>query len=153
MELGLSGYWLLEVPEDARDVALTEGLEIVGVGGDGQEVATEAVPPLRDEEPDGAHDAPADLRSTMSSEDDLTLVLGVEGSVNVAGAATLELQYPDGTTTPITLAADRSYRFILPAERQSDFANALGQLVARDADGTTVATTSFSSVANYRRDG
>jgi hypothetical protein len=154
VELGLSGYWLLEVPEGARDVALTDGLEIVGVGSDGQDVATVAVPPLRDDEPDGARDAAQPIFvSTISSEHDLTLVLGLEGSVNVADAATLELHYPDGTISPITLAADRSYRFILPDDRQSDFANAFGQLVARDADGTTVATTSFSSVANYRRDG
>jgi hypothetical protein len=154
VELGLSGYWLLEVPEGARDVALTDGLEIVGVGSDGQDVATVAVPPLRDDEPDGARDAAQPIFvSTISSEHDLTLVLGVEGSVNVADAATLELHYPDGATTPVMLAADRSYRFILPDDRQSDFANAFGQLVARDADGTTVATTSFSSVANYRRNG
>jgi len=31
VELGLAGYWLFEVPDGARDVALTDGLEIVGV--------------------------------------------------------------------------------------------------------------------------
>jgi hypothetical protein len=154
VELGLSGYWLLEVPEGARDVALTTGLEIVGVGSDGQDVSTVAVPPLRDEDPAGALDAAQPIFvSTISSESDLTLVLGVEGSVNVAGATTLELKYPDGSVTTIALAADRSYQLILPDDRQSDFANAVGQLVARDSDGTTVATTSFSSVANLRRDG
>ena len=154
VELGLSGYWLLEVPQDARDVALTTGLEIVGVGGDGQDLTTVAVPPLRDDDPAGAHDqAQPIFVSTISSEHDLTLVLGLEGSVNVADAATLELQYPDGTITPITLAADHSYRFILPDDRQSDFANAFGQLIARDANGATVATTSISSVANHRRNG
>jgi hypothetical protein len=154
VELGLSGYWLLEVPQDARDVALTTGLEIVGVGSDGQDLTTVAVPPLRDDDPAGAHDqAQPIFVSTISSEHDLTLVLGLEGSVNVADAATLELQYPDGTVTPITLAADHSYRFILPDDRQSDFANAFGQLIARDANATTVATTSISSVANHRRNG
>ena len=154
VELGLSGYWLLEVDDGARDVALATGLEIIGVGGDGQEVSTDAVPPLRDDDPAGALDkAQPIFVSTISSEHDLTLVLGVEGSVNIAEAATLELQYPDGTSTPITLAADRSYQFMLAPERHSDFAQAWGQLVARDADGATVATTSFSSVANLRRDG
>jgi hypothetical protein len=153
VELGLAGYWLFEVPDGARDVALTDGLEIVGVGGHGQEVATVAVPPLRDEDPDGALDRNQPIsKSTISSDEDLTLVLGVEGSVNVAGATTLELQYPDGTTTPIALDADRSFRFMLPAERHSDFANAWGQLVARDAVGNIIATDSMSSVANMRRE-
>ena len=76
----------------------------------------------------------------------------VEGSVNVAGATTLELQYPDGTTTPVALAADGTFRLDIPAERQADFATAWGQLVARDADGTIVAATSFSSVANEMRE-
>lgn len=153
VELGLAGYWLFEVPEGARDVALTDGLEIVGVGGDGQELATLAVPPLRDEDPDGSLDRNQPIsKTTISSDEDLTLVLGVEGSVNVSGATTLELQYPDGTTTPIALDADRSFRFLLPPERHSDFANAWGQLVARDAGGSIVATDSMSSVANLRRE-
>jgi hypothetical protein len=152
VELGLAGYWLLEVPEGARDSALTNGLEIVGLGSDGHQVSTVVVPPLRDEDPDGSLDRAEPIsNSTISSEHDLTLVLGVHGSVTVANATTLELQYPDGTTVPIALAADRSFRLTLPVARQDDFADAWGRLVARDADGHIVATDSISSVANIRR--
>ena len=153
VQLGLSGYWLLEVPDDARDGALAEGLEIVGLDSAGNDVSTAEVPALRDDDPDGtAHDAAQPIFvSTISAEHDLTLVLGVEGSVNVAGATTLELQYPDGMTTPVALAADGSFRLDLPAERQSTFANAWGQLVARDVEGAIVASASFSSVANTQR--
>ena len=151
VELGLSGFWLLAVPADARDVALSSGLQIVGLGGDGQDVSSVAVPALRDEEPAALDAAQPIFVSTISAEDDLTLVLGMEGSVNAADASTLELQSPDGTITPIPFAADRSFRFMLPVERQSDFATAWGQLVARDADGTTIATAPISSVANHRR--
>ena len=102
---------------------------VAGVDADGLDVSTLAVPPLRDEDPDGtAHDnAQPVFVSTISSGDDLTLVLGVEGSVNAAGATTLELDYPDGTATEIALASDGSYRFMIPPDRQSDFATVIGQ--------------------------
>jgi hypothetical protein len=153
VELGLSNFWLTEVPEVARDAALGGGLKVVGLGSDGQQVAIISVPPLRDEDPDGALDRHEPIAaSTVSSNDDLTLVLGVSGSVNADGAVTVELHYPDGTVAPIALAADRTFRVDVPAERQRDFAEAWGQLIARDADGNVVATDSISSVAHMRRE-
>ena len=96
---GTGGYWLVEVPDSVRSVALTDGVEVAGVDADGLDVSTLAVPPLRDEDPDGTalDNAQPVFVSTISTGDDLTLVLGVEGSVNAAGATTLELDYPDGT--------------------------------------------------------
>ena len=151
--LGLGGYWMIEVPDAARQVALTDGLEIVGLGTDGAELAVQPVPPLADEDPTGtAHDAEQPIFvSTFSDEHDLTLVLGLEGSVNAEGATTLELQYPDGTISEIALAPDGTYQYTLPPERQSDLAAAWAQLTARDANGAVVATASFSSVANTQR--
>jgi hypothetical protein len=151
--LGLMRYWLVEVPDSVRAVALTDGVQVAGVDADGLDVSTVAVPPLLDEDPDGtAHDSTQPVFvSTISTGDDLTLVLGVEGSVNAAGAMTLELDYPDGTTAEIALAPDGSYRFMIPPDRQSDFATAWGKLVARDASGAVVASASFSSVANSQR--
>jgi hypothetical protein len=151
--LGLERYWLVEVPASVRTVALTDGVQVAGVDADGLDVSTLAVPPLRDEDPDGtAHDSAQPVFvSTISTGDDLTLVLGVEGSVNAAGATTFELDYPDGTTAEIALAPDGSYRFMIPTDRQSDFATSSGKLVARDASGAVVASVSFSSVANSQR--
>ncbi len=151
--LGLARYWLVEVPDSVRAVALTEGVQITGIDADGLDVSTLAVPPLRDEDPDGtAMDGLQPVFvSTISTGDDLTLVLGVEGSVNAAGATTLELDYPDGTTADIGLAPDGSYRFMIPPDRQSDFASSSGKLVAREANGQIVASVSFSSVANSQR--
>ena len=51
----------------------------------------------------------------------------------------------------IDLAPDGSYRFMIPPDRQSDFASSWGKLVARDASGQIVASASFSSVANSQR--
>ncbi len=151
--LGLARYWLVEVPDSERAIALTEGLQLAGVGADGRDVSTLLVPPLYDDDPDGtAYDrAQPVFVSTISTGDDLTLVLGVEGSVNVTGAATLELEYPDGTTGEIGLAPDGSYRFMIPPDRQHDFASSSGKLIAHDASGQIVASVSFTSVANSRR--
>jgi hypothetical protein len=150
---GLEGYWLVQIPESLRDIALTDGVQVVGVAADGKDVSTLAVPPLRDEDPDGAavDRAQPVFVSTISTGDDLTLVLGVEGSVNVAGATSLALEYPDGSTAEIDLTPDGSYRFMLPPGRQDDFASAWGQLIARDSTGQVVANASFSSVANTQR--
>jgi hypothetical protein len=151
--LGLAKYWLVEVPDSVRAVALTDGVQIAGVGADGHDVSTLAVPPLQDEDPDGtAFDrAQPVFVSTISTGDDLTLVLGVEGSVNAAGATSLTLEYPDGSTAEIALAPDGSYRLMIPTDRQDDFASASGTLVAHDDSGQIVASVSFSSVANTKR--
>jgi hypothetical protein len=151
--LGLDRYWLFEVPDSERHSALDDGLEIDGLGANGTTTFTWKVPPLRDEDPDGTnldHLQPIFV-STISTDDDLTLVLGVEGSLNAAGAATLELEYPDGTTTAISVGADRAYHFTVPISRQHDFARATGRLVARDANGTIIASAPVSSVANSQR--
>jgi hypothetical protein len=151
--LGLAKYWLVEIPESVRAVALTDGVQIAGVGADGRDVSTLAVPPLRDEDPDGtAFDrAQPVFVSTISTGEDLTLVLGVEGSVTVAEATSLALEYPDGSTVEIALAPDASYRFMIPTDRQDDFASSSGKLIAHDASGQIVAEVSFSSVANSQR--
>ena len=153
VRLGLDRFWIVEVPVAARAAVLAGGAEIAGIGADGIDVATLTVPPLADDDPDGtARDrAQPIFVSTISDGSDLTLLLGVEGSVNVADASTLELVYPDGTTAPIAIAPDGSYRFVIPDDRHSDFADAWGRLVARSADGEEVASLAISSVANSHR--
>jgi hypothetical protein len=155
VELGLDRFWLLEIPAGEHDRALEKGLVVAGVDAGGRDVFTLAVPPLRDDDPAGTRldDAQPIFVSTISDGNDLAMVLGVEGSVNVADAATLtlELEYPDGTTTTVSLADDGTYRFTVPTGRQHDFATANGRLVARDAAGNIVATGRVTSVANSRR--
>jgi hypothetical protein len=153
VQAGADRYWMIEVPDVARAEVLDNGLTIAGVNASGGDVSTLQVPPLRDDDPDGtAHDRDQPIFvSTISDGNDLSLVLGVEGSVNVQGAVSLELQYPDGTTTPIAIGADGSYRFDLPADRRADFADSVGHLIARDAGGEVTATAVVSSVANFQR--
>jgi hypothetical protein len=151
--LGLDRYWLFEVPDSERDTALNDGVEVDGLAADGTTSFTWGVPPLRDEDPDGTRfDSTQPIFvSTISTDDDLTVVLGIEGWLNAAGATTLELEYPDGTTTAIAVGTDGAYDFILPASRHHDFARSTGRLVARDANGTIIASAPVSSVANSKR--
>jgi hypothetical protein len=153
--IGLERYWLFEVPSSERGEALDNGLVVAGVGADGRDVLTVSVPPLRDDDPQGTGRDRAQpiFVSTISRGDDLTVVLGVEGSVNAPDASTLELQYPDGTTTRLSMARGGSYRYMLPADRQDDFAAATGRLIARNSAGEVVASAPVSSVANARRHG
>lgn len=108
------------------------------------------LPPLRDD-----YDAKLDEKqpifvSTVSNGSDFTLVLGIEGRVNVNGFTTLELAYPDGTTVAIPTKFDGSYRFDLPTDRRDDFARAFGVLTARDPNGRPLATAPVASVAAWR---
>ena len=59
--------------------------------------------------------------------------------MNVAGAASLELRYPDGTSVEVRLDADGRYHYDLPSGRQDDLFPRPGQLVARDAQGRELA--------------
>jgi hypothetical protein len=81
---------------------------------------------------------------------DLTLVLGVEGQVNVTGYDTLDLTYPGGTVVRIPTEAAGRYHFRLPAGHRGDFARSFGALTARAADGHPLATAPVSSVAAWR---
>ena len=154
-ELGLDRYWLFEVPSAEHETALSTGLVVAGISSDDHDVITVTVPAFRDDDPDGTKldRLQPIFVSTISTGDDLTMLLGVEGSVNVADAETLELQYPNGTTTVISMATDGSYRFMVPAARQRDFATASGRLVARNATGDILATVAVTSVANSQPGG
>ncbi len=147
--LGLDRYFLLEVPGDQRAIALDDGLELLGLDADGRVAAHVSVPPLRDDDDAKLDEKQPIFVSTVSDGSDFTLVLGIEGRVNVNGFATLELTYPDRTTVAIP-TTHGSYRFNLPTDRRDDFARAFGVLTARDSSGRPLATAPVASVAAWR---
>ena len=151
VDLGLDRGWLLEVPAAERESALADGLVVRGLDSAGVAVATVTVPPLRDDDPLGtAHDADQPLVvTTISDGDDLTLVMGVEGQVHLAGPVRLQVRFPDGSRLAVPVAADGTFRLLLPADRQDDFGTDRGRLVAL-RDGTIVASMPISSVAAAR---
>lgn len=148
--LGLDRYFLLEVPVDQRVTALDDGLELLGLDVDGRVAAQVSVPPLRDDDDSTFDERQPIFVSTVSDGSDFTLLLGIEGRVNISGYATLELAYPDGTMVAIPTEVDGSYRFDLPTDRRDDFARAFGVLTARDSNGRPVATAPVASVAAWR---
>jgi hypothetical protein len=149
--LMLERSWLLEVPAAHRESALADGVTIVGLDAAERVVASAPVPPLRDDDPMGTvHDADQPLvLSTISDGSDLTVVRGIEGRVNLPRGPRLELRYPDGTAVAVPVAGDGSFRFLLPVEREDDFAAAAGSIVAI-VDGEVVASRPVASVAYWR---
>jgi hypothetical protein len=147
---GLDRAFLLEVPSAHQASALAKGVTLVARDKAGKAVTTVHVPPLRDEDPTGTtHDAAQDLvLQTLSDSDDLTLVLGVEGRVNLAGV-TLALRFPDGSSIAVPVASDGTFELTLPADRRDDFASSAGVLVAM-RDGKEVASQRLGSVAYWR---
>jgi hypothetical protein len=134
-----------------RETALSAGLTIVGADANGTVLANSVVPPLTDDDPSGTageHAQPIFV-STVSNGNDFTVVRGIEGRINVPATA-LTLRYPDGTTVPVTIAADGTYHYDVPAEHQHDFASRAGKLVATGADGSELATAPVGSVAYWR---
>ncbi len=143
--------WLLVVPDAHRASALDDGVVIAGLDDTRETVASIAVPPLRDEDPTGtAHDAntPFTLMTT-SDGDDLTLILGINGRVNIPGDVRLHAVFPDGSRIGVPVDSDGHYRLMLSPDRRDDFATTPGHLVA-NVDGERVASRPIASVAWWR---
>jgi hypothetical protein len=148
--LGDDGFFVFAVATDQLSQAHLHGMKLVAADAAGTEIASVDVPPTDFSDPEKQDAKQPIFVSTISTESDLTKVLGVEGSVNIPGAVTLELRYPDGTTVAIPLAADGSYRYDLPERRTGDLFDEPGWLIARDASGNELARAPVASVASWR---
>jgi hypothetical protein len=147
---GDNDFFVFAVCTDHLTEAHLEGMKLVATDVDGTEIASVDIPAT-----DFTNPAKQDAKqpifvSTISTDDDLTKVLGVDGSVNIHGAATLELTYPDGTVVQIPLATDGRYRYDLPEKRTGDLFESPGWLIARDASGSELARTPVAAVAYWR---
>ncbi|MDQ1534466.1 MAG: hypothetical protein QOF28_2227 [Actinomycetota bacterium] len=89
----------------------------------------------------------------VSGSGDLTKVVSFFGSVQVKGAATVRLEYPDGTHADARLGANGHYEFVLPLDAQDAFARAPGQLVALDDNGNELASRTVAAVSFWRASG
>jgi hypothetical protein len=148
--MGDDGFFVFAVASDHLAEAHRHGLTLVATDAAGTQIASAEIPPTDFSDP-AAQDARQPIFvSTISTGDDLTKVLGVEGSVNVEGAATLELRYPDGDTVEIPMTANGRYRYDLPAQRRDDLFDVPGQLIARDGRGRELATAPVAAVAYWR---
>jgi hypothetical protein len=147
--LGEDRYFLFEVPAEHRASVRASGVELVARDGDSVVVGRASIPADWDDPAVPDEKAPLYV-STRSDDSDFTKVYGLEGHVGAAGAATLELDYGDGSTpVSIPIKADGSFEYTLPADRIDDFMQPR-TLVARDAEGNVVASATVAAVAYWR---
>jgi hypothetical protein len=149
--LGDDGFYVFAVSSAHLADAHRHGLSLVASDEAGAQIASAKVPATDFTNPEDQDAKQPIFVSTISTESDFTKVLGIEGSVNVRGAVTLELHYPDGSVVDIPLRANGSYRYDLPTGRQDDLFAQPGRLVARDADGNELASTPVAAVAYYSK--
>jgi hypothetical protein len=151
--LGADGFYLYDVPRAELASAHLDGFSLTALDPTGASVASATAPPSDLGDPLKADRQMPIFVSTISTHEDFTKVLGVEGSVNVEGATRLELRYPDGSTARIPLRADGSYSFDLPPSRVDDLASEFGTLTAYDAQGHELASAPVASVAAWHAAG
>ena len=145
--LGDGGFFVFAVSPAHLADAHRHGLSLVAVDEAGGQIASADVPATDFTNPEDQDHKQPIFVSTISTESDFTKVLGIEGSVNVPGAVTLELHYPDGSVIDIPIRANGSYHYDLPAGRQDDLFAQPGRLVARDAQGNELASQPVAAVA------
>jgi hypothetical protein len=148
--LGNNGFFVFAVAGQELADAHLHGVRLAATNLAGSEMASVAIPPTDLGNPSKQDAMQPIFVSTISTQDDLTKVLGVEGRVNVPGAASLELRYPDGTMVAIPIRSDGHYRYDLPERRTGDLFEKSGWLIARDASGDELARTPVAAVAYWR---
>lgn len=144
-------FYVAEVPERHLAAVHRHGLLLIARGAGGEALA-QAVVPTDAITPPPESQRPRDPIEidTISDGDDLTRMLGVRGTVQIAGVSRLALRYPDGHTAAIPLNGHR-YRFDVPRAREGDFATRPGTIEAFDARGRKVGERKVASVAYWRR--
>ncbi len=153
IQLGTNGFYVYEVPRAQVKSAHIDGFDLIAYDAAGASLASATAPPTDFSDPGAMDRAMPIFLSTISTHEDFTKVLGIEGSVNVDGARRLELRYPDGTTVRIPIRSDGTYHYDLPVDRVDDLASIPGELFAYDADGNEIARAPVASVAYWHAGG
>lgn len=149
--LGEDRYFVFEVPTQYLATVHASGLELVARSKDGAVVARASLPADWDDPPVPDESVPIYV-STRSDSSDFTKVYGLEGHVGAAGATSLELAYDDGAVVSIPIQSNGDYTYVVPADRIDNFMHPQ-TLIARNAGGEIVASTSVAAVAYSRATG
>ena len=147
VRLGDDRFFLLEVPAARLASVHAVGLELLARDEAGAVVGQEQLPADWDDPAVPDEQSPLYV-STRSDESDFTKVYGIEGHVG-AGAATLELDYGDGTKATILPRPGGSYEYTIPPQRVGAFMQPR-MLIARTSDGRVVASATVAAVAYWR---
>lgn len=149
--LGEDRYFVFEVPAQHLGIVHTSGLELVAKSSEGSIVARASLPADWDDPAVPDERSPIYV-NTRSDSSDFTKVYGLEGHVGVVAATSLELKYDDGAVVSIPIEASGAYVYVVPVERTDDFMHPQ-LLIARNAGGDVVASTSVAAVAYWRSAG
>lgn len=147
--LGADLFYLFDVPGDELAGGHASGFELIARDATGAVSGSARVPGSDTRSPEETDRLMPIFVSTISTHEDFSKVLGVEGRVNVGGATRLELRYPDGTTALIPVDGRGRYHYLLPSGRQDDLARRAGTLTAYDVNGNQLATAPLASVAYW----
>jgi hypothetical protein len=147
--LGADGFYVYEVPRQQVQTAHIDGFDLIAYDAAGATIASATAPPTDFSDPADMDRSMPIFVSTISTHEDFTKVLGIEGSVNVDGARRLELQYPDGAVVRIPIRSDGTYHYDLPTGRVDDFVTVPGELIAYDEHGDELARAPVASVAYW----
>jgi hypothetical protein len=150
--LASGGFFIYDVPADRRAMAHHHSLTLLALDAGGGVVASSAIPADWDG-PARLSTGPIRDLTARSDSSDFTLVLGIDGLVDPNRVTRLELRWPDGSVSPVAVAADGVFGYAFPASRVHDLATATATLVAYGGDGAVVDSQPITSVAAERAAG
>jgi hypothetical protein len=145
-------FYVADVPQGHLAAVHRHGLLLIARSEDGGALAQAVVshdaitPPSEAERP---HD-PIEI-DTISDGGDFTKVLGMRGEVRIPGATRLRLRYPDGHSVAVPSFDGRRFEIDVPPDRESDFADATGAILAFDSTGRQVGERAVYSVGRWHR--
>jgi hypothetical protein len=146
---GAKRFYVIDLTgADAADVR-ANGVALVAANSNGAEVARVTVPADWDARSADVEAAAKSDVTTRSDSSDFTKVLGVDGVLRNPKPASLEIVYDANTTVDIAVAADGSFHYDVPQDRQGDFMTPR-RLVGRDAQGRIVVDLQVAAVAFWR---
>jgi hypothetical protein len=140
------GYFIVQLGD--RDSAAARRSLRIDALRDGEVAATLDLTMAFELEPDEPLEPIAN--ELVSDDGDLSLVLGVRGSVQVDGAVTIRLVFPDGGQLEAVLDPQGRYDLEIPVDRRDDLADTPGQLIALDAGGQELARRTVVAVSYWR---
>lgn len=143
--MGDDGFFAFDLSSTELTQARAVGLIVRAIDASGDLIAKNDLGIVFGESPAPTQPIEFTYRSTQS---DLSLVLGIDGKINDPTIGAVTLIYPDGREQDVRLDHGE-FHVRIPEDRQGDFAQVAGSLVATTPAGKVVARLPVASVSFY----